>query len=172
MKIDQLKASDVKLSKVKIHMNGMSQKILKHVSEKGEVTLQEAICIAEKKNGNHLDQYPLTLLLEEGYLGITFSHTPPKGAENMREFSLARSLHGLTLPKNEEGESEYEGINFNGSLSAKNEKVFIKAKGLLYLDGQNEKRNDRFFSFFIGIAVAIISIVISDWLIKILLPEG
>ena len=77
-------------------MNHVALKILKRVARDGQVSLAAAIRMAKPRHKNHLDHYPLALLLEEGYLGVTITHTPPTGAEKMREFSLATTLHDLT----------------------------------------------------------------------------
>lgn len=80
-------------------MNGVALRILKTVAKRGEVSVSAAVRMAKPRHGDHVDQYPLALLLEDSYLGITFNHKPPVGAEEMREFSLARTLHMYTLPR-------------------------------------------------------------------------
>ena len=62
-------------------MNAVAFRILKEVAKNGEVSLATAIQLAELRHPTHLDQYPLAMLVEEGYLGMTIKHTPPPGAE-------------------------------------------------------------------------------------------
>jgi hypothetical protein len=90
-------------------MNGIAVRILKEVAKSGEVSLADAIRLARPGHKDHGDQYPLALLLEKGYLGMTLNHRPPAGVEKMREFSLATTLHRtcLSLPKNEHGDVHY-----------------------------------------------------------------
>src|SRR6266699_6972963 len=97
-------------------MNGVALHILKKVAKRGELSLSDALRLAKRKHKSHLDQYPLALLLEEGYLGITLNHTPPQGAETMREFTLATTLHMFTLSKNQEGKTHYLGITSSGGV--------------------------------------------------------
>ena len=68
----------------------------------------------------------------------------------MQEMFLAIHLHMFMLPKNENGETHYHNIISKMPLDPKKEKVFIKAKGVLYLDELSEKRRDRLFAFVIG----------------------
>ncbi|HEV2731926.1 MAG TPA: hypothetical protein VGV15_17990 [Terriglobales bacterium] len=79
------------------------------------------------RHKDHLDQYPLALLLEDGYPGVTVNHVPPDGAEEMREFSLATTLHMFTLPKDPGGAVHYLGIKSSGSIDPEKERVFIKS---------------------------------------------
>jgi len=124
--------------------------ILKKVAKQGEVSLGAAIRMAKPRYKSHLDQYPLALLLEEGYLGMTMNHIPPSGAEGMREFSLATTLHLFTVPKNAAGESHYLGIISSGGLNPDNEHVFLKVKGALYLDEHAQRFWDRLWTFILG----------------------
>src|ERR1039457_4778964 len=112
-------------------MNGIALTILKKVSMSGEVSLAAALRMTKPRHGNHLDQYPLAILIEDGYLGVTINYTPPVGAENMREFSLAKTLHMFTLPKGVNNLVNYSGIISSGSIMPETEFVFLKAKGAL-----------------------------------------
>jgi len=145
-------------------MNSSALRILREVEKSGEISLAGAIRLAKPCHTSHLDQYPLALLLEEGYLGMTINDTPPSGAERMREFSLATTLHMLSLPKNERGETQYLGIISTGSIDPKNERVFLKAKGALYLDERRQKRRDRFWFFVLGLAAGVLATIVSAWL--------
>jgi hypothetical protein len=144
-------------------MNGLAIRILKEVAKHGEVSLAAAIQLAKPRHRSHLDQYALALLLEEGYLGMTINHTPPTGAEAMREFSLATTLYMFGLPKNERGEIHYLGIISSGSIDPQNERVFLKGKGALYLDEQRQKFWDRFWFFVLGCAVGVFASIASAW---------
>ncbi|SRR6266849_588163 len=144
-------------------MNGIALRILKKVARFGEVSLADGIRLARRRHKNHLDQYPLALLLEEGYLGMTINHNPPSGAETMREFSLATTLHTLSLPKNERGEVHYLGVISSGSIEPKNERVFLKAKGALYLDERRQKGWDRVWVFALGLVAGVLTTIGSAW---------
>jgi hypothetical protein len=144
-------------------MNGVALHILKTVAKRGEVSVAAAVRMAKPSQGDHVDQYPLALLLEDGYLGVTFNHTPPAGAEKMREFSLATSLHMFTLPKDATGVVEYRGIRSSGSLSPENERIFLKAKGDLYLDEIRQKFRDRLWSFVLGFMAGLLATVAAAW---------
>ena len=145
-------------------MHGDSRRILKAVAKRGELSLAEAIRLASSRHNNHRDQYPLALLIEGGYVGMTLNHTPPNGAEDMREFSLATMLHMYRLPKNDQGDTHYEGIRSSGSVDPRNERVFMKAKGALYLDAESEKRRDRLYALLIGFSAGFLSAFLSSWL--------
>src|ERR1035441_5854441 len=115
-------------------MNGLALQILKRVAKRGEISLGEAIRMGRSRQRDHIDQYPLALLIEDNYLGMTLNHTPPSGAETMREFSLATTLHMLSLPKSADGAVHYHGIKSSGTISTEDERVFLRAKGALYVD--------------------------------------
>lgn len=138
-------------------------KILKNVAKRGEISLGAAIRMAKPCHKNHLDQYPLALLLESGYLGVTINHIPPTGAEAMREFSLATTLHIFTLPKGPDGGIHYLGINSSGSIDPEKERVFLKAKGSLYLDEYRQKFWDRCWSFVLGFCAGVLVNIAAAW---------
>lgn len=144
-------------------MNDVALYILKKVAKRGEVSVATAVRMAKPRHGDHLDQYPLALLLEDGYLGVTFNHTPPTGAEAMREFSLATTLHMFTLPKDASGAVEYLGIRSSGNLDAENACVFLKAKGALYLDEVRQKFRDRLWSFVLGFSAGLLTSIAAAW---------
>ena len=132
-------------------MDSGTRKILSTISTRKEITLEEALSISPKSHGNHLDQYPLALLLEEGYIGSTTKHTPPEGAEDSREYTQALTLHMFTLAKDDNGVTEYLGVKSYGSMLPEDEKVFIKAKGALHIDDLRSRRNERIISFILGL---------------------
>ena len=115
-------------------------------------------------NGDHRDQYALALLIENEYLGITISHSPPVGFEKMREFALATTLHMFCLPKDANGVVCYNGIRSSGSIDPNNEKVFLKAKGALYLDEYSQKFWDRLWSFIFGFSAGLLASIGAAWL--------
>jgi hypothetical protein len=120
-----------------------------------------------KPHGDHRNQYPLALLLEGRYLGMTMNYTPPFGAELMREFALATTLHMYLLPADAHGVVQYLGVQSTGSLNPKQERVFLTATGALYLDEYRQKRRDRILSamvgFFTGLFVAICGAWVKHW---------
>jgi len=145
-------------------MKRIAYKILKEVGKKGEISLDSALRLNRGKTNSHIDQYPLVLLLEAGYLGITISTKYPEGMENMRELNEAINLHIYTLSKDERGEREYIGMHSHGSIEPKEERIFIKAKGALYLDEQRKKFWERVYSFIIAIIVGIAVAGFSAWI--------
>jgi hypothetical protein len=144
-------------------MNRVALRILKTVARRGEVPLSAAIRIPTSRRNSHLDQYPLALLLEDGYLGVTINYTPPTGAEQMREFALAKTLHMFTLPKGADGIVEYSGIKSSGSMDPEKQSVFLRAKGALYLDERAQKLWDRIWSFVLGFSVGILTAIATAW---------
>jgi hypothetical protein len=149
-------------------MNGVALRILTAVSNQGEISLAAALRMARPRHGDHLDQYPLALLLEDGYLGLTVNFTPPSGAEEMREFTLATTLHMFTLPKDANGAVQYLGIKSTGNLDPKLPKVFLKAKGALYLDESKRRFWDRLWSFVLGFSAGLLAAIAGAWVKGIL----
>jgi hypothetical protein len=98
-------------------MNRVALNILKAVEKRERSHLPRPFGMAKPRHKDHLDQYPLALLLEGGYLGVTIHHTPPIGAEQMREFSWATTLHMLTLPKESDGVVRYLEIESRKSMT-------------------------------------------------------
>lgn len=145
-------------------MNSTAQRILKRVAQHGDVSLAEAIALAPAKYRDHRDQYPLAMLIESEYLGLTINHSPPQGAEKMREYTLATTLHLFSLPKKEDGSTEYRGIISRGSLDPMHERVFLKAKGALYRGEAVQKRKDRLYSFIVGLLVGLCTLAFKTWL--------
>ena len=58
----------------------------------------------------------------------------------MREFALAITLHMYLLPSDAGGGVTYLGIRSSGGIDPKNERVFLTAKGALYMDEFWQKR--------------------------------
>ena len=69
-----------------------------------------------------------------------------------------------TIPKNEKGEIEYLGIQSSGNLNQNKVKIFLKAKGFLYLAEQKEKRNERLINTGLAILVGVLVGSIVGWL--------
>jgi hypothetical protein len=157
-------------------MTSVAFRLLKKVAKRGELSLKDAIEFP-KAPLDHTAQYPLALLIEEGYLGSTLDHQPPAGAEKMREYSLAVSLHMFTLPKDSSGVVHYhgvpspQGVRSSGNVDPGRERVFLKAKGALYLDQFAQKRWDRFWAFLSGaVAGVIVGLVLAGLRKKLGLP--
>jgi hypothetical protein len=143
-------------------MTPVAFRILKKVARRGELSLSSAIQFAKKSGGgDHIDQYRLALLIEEEYVGMTLDHRPPTGAEQMREFSLAMTLHMFTLPKDSSGTVHYLGIKSHGNVNPEQERVFLKAKGALYLDQYAQKHWDRVWSFASGFMGGVLAALLT-----------
>jgi hypothetical protein len=145
-------------------MDKTALRILKELGKRHEVTLLAAIGLGKSKGGDHVDQYPLALLLEDGFLGMTLSHHPPEGAELSKEYSLATTLHMFGLPKDPDGSTQYLHIVSSGSVDPTNERIFLKAKGALYLDQMAQKSHDRVWSFILGLAGGVAGSLATAWL--------
>lgn len=145
-------------------MDAVALRILKAVAQRGEVSLAAAIRMASSRHKDHLDQYPLALLLEDGYLGATIKNTPPDGAEEMREFSLATTLHMFGLGKDASGAVEYLGIRSTGTVDPERERVFLRAKGALYLDEHSRRIWDRLWSFALGFGGGVLAAIATAWI--------
>jgi hypothetical protein len=153
------------------------RQLLKKVAKRGgELSLKDAIEFP-KAPLDHPAQYPLALLIEEGYLGSTLDHQPPAGAEKARDYSLAVFLHMFTLPKDGSGVVHYhgvpspQGVRSSGKVDPGRERVFLKAKGVLYLDQFAQKRWDRFWAFLSGgVAGVIVGLVLAGLRKKLGLP--
>jgi hypothetical protein len=146
-----------------IGMKRTALQILTEVERHGELSLDEAIGKGHKRGGDHRNQYPLALLLEEHYLGMTIDYTPPDGFGRMREFALAITLHMYLLPADTNGAANYLGIRTTGSLDPTKERVFLTAKGALYLDEYRQKRKDRLWSVVLGFATGLLVAVCAAW---------
>jgi hypothetical protein len=145
-------------------MDAIALRILKTVARRGEVSLAAAVRMASGRHKDHLDQYPLALLLEDGYLGATITNTPPKGAEEMREFSLATTLHMFSLAKDATGAVEYLGIRSVGTIDPEKGRVFLRAKGALYLDEHSRRIRDRLWSFVLGFGGGVLAAIVTAWI--------
>jgi hypothetical protein len=144
-------------------MSRSALRILGRIAKEGEVSLDEAIRMGERHGGDHRNQYPLALLIEEHYLGMTINHTPPEGVDLMREFSLAVTLHMFLLPADADGIIRYLGITTSGGLDPKKERVFLTAKGRLHLDEFRQKRWDRIWSVVLGFVTGLLVAVCAAW---------
>jgi len=143
-------------------MKQKTYRLLKRVSKEGELPLNEAMLLCARKINGHKDLYPLALLVESGYLGLTYNITPPENAEEMREFVMARYFYMNLLPRDGDGTVTYEGMKMNGANFAESEKVFVKAKGFLYLADVQNRRNERIISYIIGFLSALTVVILSE----------
>lgn len=144
-------------------MNRNALRILGRVARHGEMSLDRAIRMSHKRGADHRSQYPLALLLEEHYLGMTINYTPPEGFDRMREFALAITLHMYMVPADASGIVSYQGVRSSGGLDPKKERVFLTAKGALYIDEYWQKRWDRVWSVALGFATGILVALGADW---------
>ena len=82
----------------------------------------------------------------------------------MREYSMAVMLHMFTMPKETNGTVRYLGIVSSGTVDPKEVRVFMKAKGALYLDALAAKRRDRQYAFVIAVIVGVLTGTFTAWL--------
>lgn len=142
-----------------------SLKILKYVAKHGEVTVGDVTNLSKMKPKHHREQYPFAVLISEGLIGISVKLAHLEGAEEMPELTAAQLLHISRLDPDENNQTKYETITTTGN-GLKNEKIFIRAKGALYLDELRQKRNDRIISFLIGFFAVLLPILGSHYLFK------
>ena len=145
-------------------MKSESLKILKYVAKHGEVTVEDVTNLSKKEPKHHREQYPLAVLISEEFIGISVN-TEFEGTENMPELTAAQLLHISRLEPDEKNQTRYGTITTTGN-SLKNEKIFIRAKGALYLDELKQKRHDRIISFLIGFCAALIPVLLSQYIFK------
>jgi hypothetical protein len=143
-------------------MKSQSLTILKAVARDGDLRLANALKLLSPVYNDHRDQYPLALLIENGFLGWTITHNPVPGAENMREYDLARTLHMNNI-KDSNGECHYQGTDFRCGIPPEHCRVFLKAKGSLYLDELAEKKAERRFTIIIAVVSAILGALFTAW---------
>lgn len=148
-------------------MNGSAKRILKELAKNGELSVDAAVKLAKPIRKDHIDQYPLALLIEAGYVGLTITYSPPSDAEEMREFALAKTLHMFGLPKDEHGEIRYLDIVTTGSLDPRKECIFLKAAGALYLESELQRQRERVYSFLVGFSAGFLSLLLSSWLLSL-----
>jgi hypothetical protein len=144
-------------------MNQSALRILGRVARRGEMPLYEVIRMSHKSGGDHRNQYPLALILEEHYLGMTINYAPPEGFDRMREFALAITLHMYMLPADSSGIVSYQGVRSSGGLDPQKERVFLTAKGALYIDEYWQKRWDRVWSVALGFTTGILVALGAAW---------
>jgi hypothetical protein len=82
----------------------------------------------------------------------------------MREFTLAKTLHMFTLPKDENGSVRYLQVTSAGTLNPEELSVFLKAKGALYLDEHVQKFRDRLWSLALGFIGGVFATVVAAWM--------
>jgi len=140
-------------------MNSAALRILKSVAKHGDMAIEDVVRLAPRRHLDHRDQYPLAALVEEEYLGLTITCPAPEGGEKMREFNLAISMHLESLPRSVDGKAEYRGVELSGNISRDWKRVYLKAKGWLYLAERTEKRTERLFT----IMIAVLSAGIAAW---------
>ena len=69
----------------------------------------------------------------------------------------------FTLPKDVDGSIHYLGIRSSGNLNPEKERVFLRAKGALYLDERKQKVLDRFWTFVLGFSAGLLTAIATAW---------
>lgn len=82
----------------------------------------------------------------------------------MREYTLALGLHMFGLKPDSSGQIKYNGATSQGTMAPQNERVFIKAKGLLYLSELHAKKVERITAFGIGFLTAFLAQYLVEYL--------
>ena len=145
-------------------MIGKSTKILKALARDGEVSLHDALWLTGKC-ASHVDQYPLAMLIEAGYVGMSMdSERDVTRTDEMRELKRAIDLYMFSLPRDKSGCCEYMGVTSCGHVDPKKQQVFLRAAGALHLDARLEKFRERLYSFFIGVSVGLIAAFVNAYI--------
>jgi hypothetical protein len=69
----------------------------------------------------------------------------------------------FTLPKAADGVIRYLEVRSSGNINPDKERVFLKAKGALYLDERTQKFWDRLWSFILGFGAGSLAAVAAAW---------
>ena len=140
-----------------------ANKILRTIQRKGEIPFSD-LHILRGRGKDHYAFYPLVQLIESEYVGTTVNFGNVPGGEKSREYEISIYLHMETIPRNEKGEREYLGLHSSGKHDQNRQKIFLKAKGFLYLAEQEEKRKERVINTGLAILVGILVGSIVGWL--------
>lgn len=141
-------------------------KILKRISDKGVVSIQEAVSMIKRKNGDYTDFIPLAILLHANY--IETDTTSSQGGEKIKGtlgFNTKDTARSLALVATPQGEHcEIDGFK-NPSWSDMDAYVFITANGALKLEEINERQRadeERNTGYRIAILTAILASILSS----------
>jgi len=135
---------------------------LKRLNKVNQMSVAEAMELIDPKGTSHKGLYPLSNLIVGEYIGLSINITGPKDTEDKMEYNIADALHWCRVPVGIDGMQEYGGRkNFKGSLCAKEEWVFIKAKGQLYVDNDRQTTSNRNFTIGIALMTALVSAVLT-----------
>ncbi|MBU0477783.1 hypothetical protein KKC91_04360 [bacterium] len=143
-------------------MENVSHKLLKELINKKELTLCQIFKILPKKYNDHRDIYPFASLITGGYIDSVMSHDG-KDIFNAKNKELAITLYTASFGK---GEFEYNGQKLVNDGDFNKQTFFCTAKANLYLEERRQKRSDRIWTLFIGIAIGIIVAIITFFLTK------
>lgn len=148
-------------------MNKLSLKILNDVAKTGELPLLDALTIGAGRFRDHRDQFPLALLIQDEYLGFSLARVHLPNTELMREFTLAVELHMFTLPKDASGIATYthpatKTVKSSGAIDPADVRVFLKAKGALYLEEASVRHKERWFAWMLAVGSALVGALLSS----------
>ena len=143
-------------------MENISHKILKELRDKKEMSLGQILKILPKRYNDHRDVYPFVSLITGGYIDSIMSQDR-KDIFSAKNRELAITLYTASFGK---GEFEYIGQKISNGDDFNNQLFFCTAKAGLYLEEERQRRSDRIWTLFIGIAIGIVVAVISSLLTK------
>lgn len=143
-------------------MENISHKILKELQNKKEMSLDQILIILPKKYNDHRDVYPFVNLITGGYVDSVMSQNE-EDIVTAKNKELAITLYTASFGK---GEFEYKGQKLVNDGDFNKQTFFTTAKADLYLEEQRQRRSDRIWSLFIGIAIGIIVAIISSFLTR------
>lgn len=145
-----------------ILMKKTSLVILKQVAKKTQIPLLNLI----KHNKSIEEQFPLALLIDADYVGLTtfvpIMRQDPDNAHSIKALHLAQKF-------NKYKEDFENGKQSKNEPDPQQAMVFIKAKGLLYLEKKENKRMERIIIPSITFLLGILVTFVSQWLSKMLL---
>ncbi|MDD4910498.1 MAG: hypothetical protein PHR44_07480 [Candidatus Omnitrophica bacterium] len=139
-------------------MENISHNILKELRDKKEMNLGQIIKILPKRYNDHRDAYPFVNLITGGYIDSIMSQNG-KDIYNSKNRELAITLYTASFGK---GEFEYIGQKIINRDDFNKQLFFCTTKADLYLEEERQRRSDRIWTLFIGIAIGIIVAIMSS----------
>jgi hypothetical protein len=148
----------------------INRKILEAVSEKGELAIQDLLKVVPRPKGNHLDFYPLAILLHAGYLQTdttterNWGHvrTTEIGKLGFDTKESAQTLFQISLPK---GESFVVNKVPRESWCDAEIVIFLTANGAIKLEEIQDNiasKKEKFMDYRVSLLIAVLAALISS----------
>ena len=136
----------------------MNIRILQKINNSNTITFKDlANYMGAKKDDNHCF-HSLAFLITDDYVGINeyYLNDIPPGANNLNNtgYSLSQIM--------------FKDFSKNKSVKYGEKKLFIKAKGRLYLDEYNKDKKNKRFTIFIAILSSSATAILTALCIKLI----